>query len=160
MYQRRIRYLNIKKLFLYAGITKYLTRSICSCYGCWVYLKPVHHIINFSLKHNVNEFSWINIIFYNDISLREFNKLTRFINSNSQILFKNWKKSEVFGENNIYQAVHHYRTTDMLASQGVPKGIIVDYDSAKVLSGELQDYGTNHIFHKSFKNTLCCQKGN
>jgi hypothetical protein len=43
---------------------------------------------------------------------------------------------EKYGENNIYQAVHHYRTTDMLASQGVPKGIIVDYDSAKVLSGE------------------------
>jgi hypothetical protein len=43
---------------------------------------------------------------------------------------------EKYGENNIYQAVHHYRTTDMLATQGVPQGIIVDYNSAKVLSGE------------------------
>jgi hypothetical protein len=43
---------------------------------------------------------------------------------------------EKYGENNIYQAVHHYRTTDKLASQGVPKGIIVDYDGAKISSGE------------------------
>jgi len=43
---------------------------------------------------------------------------------------------EKYGENNIYQAVHHYRTTDKLASQGVPKGIIVDYNSAKISSGE------------------------
>ena len=44
---------------------------------------------------------------------------------------------EKYGENNIYQAVHHYRTTDTLASsQGVPKGIIVDYDAAKISSGE------------------------
>lgn len=43
---------------------------------------------------------------------------------------------EKYGENNIYQAVHHYRTTDILASQGVPKGIIVDYDGAKISSGE------------------------
>jgi hypothetical protein len=43
---------------------------------------------------------------------------------------------EKYGENNIYQAVHHYRTTDQLASQGVPKGIIVDYDGAKISSGD------------------------
>ena len=31
---------------------------------------------------------------------------------------------EKYGENNIYQAVHHYRTTDKLVLQGVPKGIM------------------------------------
>ena len=32
--------------------------------------------------------------------------------------------------------MHHYRTTDKLVSQGVPKGIVVDYDGAKISSGE------------------------
>jgi hypothetical protein len=43
-----------------------------------------------------------------------------------------------YGEENVLQAVHHYRTTDAQVSSGVPAGLIVDYDSVELANGNIE----------------------
>lgn len=43
-----------------------------------------------------------------------------------------------YGEENIYSAIHHYRTTDKNLDAGIPAGLIVDYDETEDLNGNIE----------------------
>lgn len=43
-----------------------------------------------------------------------------------------------YGEENVYSAVHHYRTTDARTSEGIPAGLIVDYDGVELANGNIE----------------------
>lgn len=55
-----------------------------------------------------------------------------------------------YGTNNIYE-VHHYRTTNSRVDSGIPAGLIVDYDSAAVLNGNIEPV-TNLEYEEEINN--------
>lgn len=56
-----------------------------------------------------------------------------------------------YGEENVYTAVHHYRTTDSREAEGIPAGLIVDYDGTELANGNIEPV-TNWDYENDLNN--------
>jgi hypothetical protein len=76
------------------------------------------------------DYHWVLLIVNNIIDVRE--EWPR----NESDLYKYCL--DKYGEDNIYTAIHHYRTTDIQVEQGIASGLIVDYDGVELANGNIE----------------------